>query len=147
MRTAAADSLPTMIVRCWSSACLITPLPISPSCPSSTEMKRNLFRLLCCGGGNAGFHQRGIFQQRQPPLANGRELRQIFLGDRIGGRQAELLEIFVVPALQNAEVQMWTGGKPGAADEADGFADFDVLANAHKHARQMQVHGLVAIGM
>src|SRR5260370_12619591 len=117
MRTAAADSLPTMIERCWSCACLITPLPISPSCPSSTEMKRNLFRLLCCGGGNAGFHQRGIFQQRQPALANGRELRQIFLGDRIAARQAEPPEIFLLPSLQNAEVQMRARGKPGAADE------------------------------
>src|SRR5260370_40840265 len=127
MRTAAADSLPTMIVRCWSSACLITPLPISPSCPSSTEMKRNLFRLLCCGGGNAGFHQRGIFQQRQPALANGRELRQIFLGDRNGGRHAEPLEIFVLHALQNADVQMRTRGKPGSAVEHEGVADLVVI--------------------
>jgi len=32
--------------------------------------------------------------------------------------------------LQDTEIKMRTGGKSGAANQADGLADFDVLADA-----------------
>src|SRR5215467_5321592 len=42
---------------------------------------------------------------------------------------------------------MRPGGEARTSDQADGFADFDVLARAHEHLRQMQVHGFIAIGV
>ncbi len=38
-------------------------------------------------------------------------------------------------------------GKARTAHQPDGLADFHMLAGAHKHARQVQIHGLVPIGM
>ena len=80
-------------------------------------------------------------------LADQGEFGPGFFADGIGWRQAELLEIFVLATLQNAEVEMRAGGKSGAADKADGLADFYVLARLHEHARQMQVHRFVAVGV
>jgi len=80
-------------------------------------------------------------------LANQREFWPGFFADGIGWGQAEFLEIFVLATLQDAEVEMGAGGESGAADEADRLADFDVLAWLHEHARQMQVHRFVAVGV
>ena len=37
--------------------------------------------------------------------------------------------------------------RPVLPTKPDGLADFDALARAHVHARQMQVHGLVPVGV
>jgi hypothetical protein len=80
-------------------------------------------------------------------FAHQRKLRPIFFADRIGRGKSELLEILILAALHDPEIQMRSGGKSGASDQPDGFADFDVLAGPHVHSRQMQIHGLVPIGM
>src|SRR5205807_7412811 len=64
-----------------------------------------------------------------------------------GGRKAKFFEILVLALLQNSEIEVRPCGKAGAANKADGLADFHVLAVAHKHARQMQIHRLVTVPM
>ena len=55
-------------------------------------------------------------QYRKPLLAHQRELRPVFLRDRIGRGNSELLEILVLAALQDAEIQMRPSGQARAAD-------------------------------
>src|SRR5580693_6673988 len=92
---------------------------------------------------DASLEQIGIFQQRQPFLAYCRKFRPVLLRDGVGRRQAELFKVFILALLQNAEVQVRPGGQAGAADQAYGLANLDVFAGTHKHAGQMQIHGLV----
>src|SRR5260370_23902279 len=49
--------------------------------------------------------------------------------------------------LQNAEIEVRPRGKARTPDQTDGLPDFHALAAAYEHARQVQVHRLVTIGM
>jgi hypothetical protein len=62
---------------------------------------------------------------------------QFLLATGIGGRQAELLEILVLPSFENAEVEMRPRRQPRAPHQANGLADFHVLAGVYEPARQV----------
>src|SRR2546430_12148434 len=64
-----------------------------------------------------GLEQSWVPQQRQPFLARRGEIGPIPFGHWIGGRQAELLEILVLPSFENAEVEMRPRRQPRAPQD------------------------------
>src|SRR2546429_4791870 len=85
-----------------------------------------------------GLEQSWVPQQRQPFLARRGEIGPIPFGHWIGGRQAELLEILVLPSFENAEVEMRPRRQPRAPHQANGPAE------DRKSTRLNSSHGYIS---
>src|SRR5437660_5307844 len=84
-----------------------------------------------------GLEQSWVPQQRQPFLARRGEIGPIPFGHWIGGRQAELLEILVLPSFENAEVEMRPRRQPRAPHQANGPDDFHALAGVDRKSTRL----------
>ena len=66
-------------------------------------------------------------------IADGCKFWHVLFGDGVGGREAQFFEVLELALLADAEIEVRTGSETGAANKADGFADFDVFSGMNKH--------------
>src|SRR4051812_2639882 len=86
-------------------------------------------------------------QHCHPLVANEIERRQVRLGDGIGGRQLQVLEIYERSSLFHAEVEMRSAGQAGHAYQSNALALLNTLTATNETSREMQVIRLVSIGV